>query len=268
MKKPAPFWLLLSRAVVICSLLFSVHVVGEVSSPKVLEMHAKDIIRIEDPRLKADMILILESLRNAPNVDHMALDLLRERFSQENVQLGLVEAEQAVLTVKHYRPSDTEERSVNVAGLLISLGETNTIKEVVQNMLTGQPSEKKRARLALARSGQAKVIAELVDALFRDESVLPERHGEDVFISRGSVDATYVVLDILRQSGQFPPAVTSWAQACRRLTIDKSRALLRDWWKLNEKAMRTNCFGDTLPLPGVTATPQRDRSGGSDRGQP
>jgi hypothetical protein len=171
MKKPARLRLLLSRMVVAFILLFSSLAWAEVASAKAPEVRTNDSMGIADPHLKADMLRILDSLRNSPDGDRMALDHLKERFTQENVQLGLAETEKAIMTVQRYMPSDKEGRSVDTAGLLIALGETNAITKAVQSMLTGQPSEAKRARLALARSGQAKVIPELVDLLFRDENV-------------------------------------------------------------------------------------------------
>lgn len=90
-------------------------------------------------------------------------------------------------------------------------------------------------------------IIELVAPSFFGEE--PWRYGGDVFLIPRSYRAAELTVELLASSPAFNAEVINWARGIKGLTTTELRALIRPWWKENEKFFREKNYKAVQPGP-------------------
>lgn len=168
------------------------------------------------------------------------LDLLRRMSPQDRV--GVAE-----LLYKQLLSAPPEDQMPLRRGLAL-MGDAEAIKHLVREFIDNDSG----GLGELARLRNPRIIEMLVPELFREQS--NKRFGDFIVLS-SSLRAATVTLRLLESSPGFTDEVREWSRKLLRLTPGEQRGLVRQWWKENEAAMRSEKYVIVKPGPAPTRVP-------------
>ena len=131
--------------------------------------------------------------------------------------------------------------------LFLQLGDEQTIKRFLDRLHQWKQPWASRELSKLQDSGQARVIEEISDLLFREEGF--QYFGTDSLVPPASFEVASAMLKIVGDSPQLAPEVRHWAAGVKALyNHDKeNREIMRKWYRQNEAFFKSHDYRAVQP---------------------
>ena len=178
----------------------------------------------------------------SPEVLRFMTELSNEQRAQEVASLSQEEKIRRIDEIK----SRAKRNPAGKRGYAINLafyGDEEAIQQLVRDFL----EDDGQSPYLLVPMQNPHIIDLVAPEFFRDEPM--QISGGDVLLMPPSFRAAELAVELLANSPAFNGEVINWARSLRGLTWSERRALVRPWWKENEKFFREKNYKAVQPGP-------------------